>query len=319
MNTVKPLIGLGTAAIGRPQYINVRQEEGASISLEEFRNKGRDTLEYAYQNGIRYFDTAPGYGLAEELLLDWVKTKQDPDIEVATKWGYTYVANFDPTATTHEIKEHSLTKLNEQWLQSQKLLPYLKIYQVHSATFDSGILENEEILKRLYELKSKHNLIMGITTTGDNQIEVIKKTLNIVIEGNSLFDAFQVTYNVLDQSLNDIMDTLKEQHNKVIIKEALANGRLFPNDNYLTYQPLYQILQKLADKYKVGIDAIALRFCIDSIQPYKVLSGAANSDHITDNLKVSNFTLNTNEIEILKSFRSKPSEYWEERKKLGWN
>lgn len=78
-------IGLGTADLGRPQYINIRQEKNKVITLEEFRKSSRDTLEYAYQQGIRYFDTAPGYGLAEELLLDWVKVKNDPNIEVATK------------------------------------------------------------------------------------------------------------------------------------------------------------------------------------------------------------------------------------------
>jgi 5-carboxymethyl-2-hydroxymuconate isomerase len=29
----------------------------------------------------------------------------------------------------------------------------IKKYQVHSATFESGILENSDVLKRLYEIK----------------------------------------------------------------------------------------------------------------------------------------------------------------------
>ena len=141
------MIGLGTAALGRPQYINIRQEKSKNFSLHTFRQQGRNTLNRAYHQGIRYFDTAPGYGMAEQLLLDWVKEKGDDSIEVATKWGYTYVANFNADATQHEVKEHSLSKLNEQWKQSGQLLPYLSTYQIHSATFETGVLENRSVLR----------------------------------------------------------------------------------------------------------------------------------------------------------------------------
>jgi aryl-alcohol dehydrogenase-like predicted oxidoreductase len=70
-------IGLGTAAIGRPQYINLRQEAVDDFSLAEFRKHGKLILNEAYRNGIRYFDTAPGYGLAEQLLIDWIQEVED--------------------------------------------------------------------------------------------------------------------------------------------------------------------------------------------------------------------------------------------------
>ncbi len=313
------LIGIGTAAIGRPQYINIRQEEIETLTIESFKKKGWDLLELAYQQGIRYFDTAPGYGLAEELLIDWALSKNDPLIEVATKWGYTYTANFDPKAIQHEIKEHSISKLNEQWVKSKQLLPNLKIYQIHSATFESGVLENKTVLQKLLALKKEHNIEIGITTTGHNQVDVIKKALEVRVDEYSIFDAFQVTYNILDQSITDIAQVLKEQNKKLIIKEAMANGRLFPNQAYPQYKQLYTFLQKLANKYQVGIDAIALRFCIDSIDPYKILSGAANKAHLNDNLKTATFQLSLEEIELLSALKTRPENYWIERKKLSWN
>ncbi|MBQ0734280.1 aldo/keto reductase [Aquimarina celericrescens] len=313
------IIGLGTAAIGRPQYINIRQEASDQISLEDFRQLGRSTLEYAYQQGIRYFDTAPGYGLAEELLIDWVKTKNDPTIQIATKWGYTYTANFDLEAKQHEVKEHSLSKLNEQWQKSKELLSNLTIYQIHSATFESGVLENEAVLQKLLELRKEYNIDIGITTTGSNQVEVLKKALDIEVESHSLFEAFQVTYNVKDQNTFEMIKTLKNQAKKVIIKEALANGRLFPNKKYRHYQKLYSFMGQLANKYNVGIDAIALRFCIDTVEPFKILSGASDKIQIIDNLKTLTFQLEDEEIELLKSFRINPENYWSERKRLPWN
>lgn len=311
-------IGLGTAAIGRPQYINIRQENPAPFSLDDFIQKAEAVLDEAYINGIRYYDTAPGYGIAEQILINWVKKQHDPEIEVATKWGYTYTANFDPNATVHEVKEHSLRKLNEQWEQSKRLVPNLSTYQIHSATLDTGVLENTDIHERLYELKTENSLLMGITTSGTNQIEIIRKALDVEIEGAPLFDTFQITYNMLDQSLATIADQLLAQGKRLIIKEALANGRILSPVQFPHYQTLYQSLREIAEKYNVGIDAVALRFCIDTLHPFTVLSGVSNPEHISLNLKAFNFTLDEDEITQLKSFQISPETYWTERKNLDW-
>lgn len=312
-------IGLGTAAIGRPHYINIRQETSSNFSLDAFKRDGLAILDDAYQRGIRYFDTAPGYGLAEQLLIDWVIEKDDPDIEIATKWGYTYVADFSPNASQHEIKEHSLSKLNEQWEQSKTLLPFLSTYQIHSATFETGVLENKAVLNRLAELKKENGLDIGITTSGQNQIEVIKKALDVAIEGNALFDIFQVTYNIFDQSLAQTSKELSVQNKKIVIKEALANGKVFPNTKYPQHAIVYKKLQELAVKYKTGLDAIALRFCIDSIDPFKVLSGASNKSHLSDNLQATQFKLEGKDLSTLKDLAISPEQYWDERKQLTWN
>lgn len=312
-------IGLGTASIGRPSYINIRQEENAPFSLEAFKAMAMTVLDEAYRQGVRYFDTAPGYGLAEKWLLEWLEKQDDHSIELATKWGYTYVANFDPDAAVHEVKEHSLSKLNEQWEQSQCLLPYLTTYQIHSATLETGVLRNNKVLNRLAELRDKHDLRIGLTASGESQCAILEEALSIEMGGRDLFEVYQVTYNILDQSVGLLAKQLAERGKRFIIKEALANGRLFPNKDYPHYQELYRILRGLAGKYQVGIDAIALRFCVDSLTPYQVLSGAAIPAHLSDNLQAEHFELEASELAILKNFGISTTAYWSERKKLGWN
>ena len=312
-------LGLGTAALGRPQYINIRQNDVDNSDLETFRKESFQVLEEAYNAGIRYFDTAPGYGLAEELVLDWLETKDDNSIEIATKWGYTYTANFDANATVHEVKEHSLAKLNEQWNFSKQLLPYLKVYQIHSATLETGVLENQEVLKQLAFLKKEYNLKIGLTTTGTNQVDVIKKALDVFVDGKQLFDVFQVTYNFLEQSLLEIIDELHQQNKKIVIKEALANGRVFSNKNYTHYQEMYASLEKLSKKHKVGIDAIALKYCEQTIPKSTVLSGASNANQLKENLKINSFSLSADDVNLLNSFKTDAEHYWSERKNLEWN
>jgi aryl-alcohol dehydrogenase-like predicted oxidoreductase len=313
-------IGLGTAAIGRPLYINVNQGNAEDVfTLESFKKKGIAMLNYAYNLGIRYFDTAPGYGLAEQLLIDWVTKKNDPSIIVATKWGYTYVANFDPNAKIHEVKEHSLKKLNEQWNISKHLLPYIKYYQIHSATLESGVLTNKVVLERLFQLKEEYNLKVGLTTTGSNQSDVLKKGMDIHFQGKPLFEVFQCTYNILDQSIYQLGRQIIKDGKQLVIKEALANGRLFPNNAYPVYKDLYKELMDISTKYEVGIDAIALNFCLAQLKGAIVLSGANKPEYLQQNLKAKNLKLSIQEIDTLAKYKRTPEFYWEERKQLGWN
>lgn len=311
-------LGLGTAAIGRPHYINIRSSPNQDIfHKDKFINEGIAMLSHAYAKGIRHFDTAPGYGIAEEIILKWIKLEKPQNITISTKWGYTYVANFDKNALQHEIKEHSINKLNEQWAFSKQLLPYLNIYQIHSATFDSGVLTNSEVHKRLFELKLKYGLEIGLSVSGEDQNKIIEKALAVKINNQSLFTSFQVTYNVFDQSLLGIIDQLKGK--KIIIKEALANGRIFPNENYKNHQQAYSLLENLSVKYQTSIDAIAISFINQTIDPYSTLSGASEKEQLKSNLKSEIINLSSEDISAIKKLAISPNKYWNERKQLAWN
>jgi len=313
-------IGLGLAALGRPEYINIRDGNTPNKSQEAFMENAFSVLNFAYKQGIRYFDTAPSYGKGEQFLINWNSKYQHKDVTLSTKWGYTYVADWKLGFNgAHEVKEHSLDKLIEQWQISKKLLPAIKIYQVHSATFESGILENKDVLKRLYELKIQTGLQIGITTSGSHQSKIIEAALKIKIENEDLFDSYQVTYNILEQSTHAILTHLLQLRKTVIIKEALANGRIFKNEKFHHYQKLYKTLDSLAKRHNVGTDAVALRFVMDNLEPTYLLSGASSKEQIEQNIKAQNFKLEKEELKVLKSFKIDSHEYWEERNKLSWN
>ena len=313
-------IGLGLAALGRPEYINIRNGTIPNKSLEAFTENAFSVLNFAYEQGIRYFDTAPSYGKGEQFLINWNSKYLHKDVTLSTKWGYTYVADWElGFSGAHEVKQHSLDKLKEQWQVSKKLQPALKIYQVHSATFESGILENEEVLKQLFEIKKQTGLQIGITTSGVHQSEIIEAALSIQIEKEDLFDSFQVTYNILEQTTHTILNQLLKRGKTVIIKEALANGRIFKNEKFSHYQKLYNVLDTLSKKYQVGTDAIALRFVMDNLEPTFLLSGASSKEQLSQNIKAHNFKLKKEELTVLKSFKTGSKAYWEERNKLAWN
>lgn len=312
-------IGLGLAALGRPEYINVRSQLDPDKSVEAYRSNALRVMDFAYENGIRHFDTAASYGKGEQFLRDWNTKNAYNDVKLSSKWGYSYVANWEIGFNgQHEIKEHSLAKLQEQWLEAQKLLPALDTYQIHSATFESGVLENSDVLQALHLIKETTGIKIGLSVSGANQSEVLEAAFNIKVNDNSLFDSFQVTFNILEQSTYKVLQKILQHNKNVIIKEGLANGRLIENINYEHYKSLYKRLNELSEKYGVGVDAIALRFIMDYLKPQLVLSGASSIRQLNENMQARTFVLNKNELSDLKSFASEPKQYWQERSSLSW-
>jgi hypothetical protein len=138
-----------------------------------------EVLDAAWDAGIRYFDAARSYGRGEAFLGAWLRRREIPegDAVVASKWGYTYAADWRIKAAHHEIKDHSLSVLQRQWRESRENLgDHLHLYQIHSATFDSGVLENREVHRELARLKGE-GILIGLTLSCPRQAEVLERAM----------------------------------------------------------------------------------------------------------------------------------------------
>ena len=101
----------------------------------------------------------------------------------------------------------------------------LRVYQIHSATFDSGVLDNLEVLDELARLK-RRGMIIGLTLSRANQAEILRRARTINRDGEPLFGCVQATWNLLEPSAGPALAEARAVGMGVIIKEALANGRL---------------------------------------------------------------------------------------------
>jgi aryl-alcohol dehydrogenase-like predicted oxidoreductase len=221
------VFGLGLAALGRPGYLTVGHgvSVGSDRSVEALRRRCHQVCDAAWEGGIRWFDAARSYGRAEEFLAGWLAHRHiDPEqVSVSSKWGYTYTADWKVDAEVPEIKDHSATALAGQWPETDGLLGrWLRLYQVHSATLQSGILDDAETLRSLAEL----GVPVGLSLSGPNQSDTLHRALTIEIDGTPLFSAVQATWNLLETSTGPALAEAKAAGWTVIIKEALANGRL---------------------------------------------------------------------------------------------
>ncbi len=241
--TVTP-IGLGLAALGRPGYINLGHGKDLdhSYDITAMEAHAHTVLDAAWGAGIRYFDAARSYGRAEAFLASWLQSRKiDPaSVTVGSKWGYTYTADWQvtlPAGQKHEVKDHTLPVLQRQWQESQSLLgDQLNLYQIHSATLDSGVLEDTAVLTHLAHLRSTGTVI-GLSLSGTGQADTLWRALEIEVDGQLLFGSVQATWNILEQSATAVLTAAHEAGLGVIVKEALANGRLTPATKPPTFNP----------------------------------------------------------------------------------
>jgi aryl-alcohol dehydrogenase-like predicted oxidoreductase len=311
-------IGLGLAALGRPGYVTVghASDLAGRTSPEAMERHAHAVLDAAFASGIRYLDAARSYGRAEAFLASWLASRgvAGSDITVGTKWGYTYTAGWRVEAEIHEVKEHSLATLQRQWGETQGLLDgTVDLLQVHSATLDSGILDDAAVHDELARLRATGQVrAIGISLSGPAQAETLRRAMEITRDGRPVFDAVQATWNALEPSVGAKLADAHAAGMGVIIKEALANGRLVRGAEAGT-------LRRHADRLGVAVDAVALAFVLEQPWADVVLSGAATVAQLHSNLSAAAVALDDEARHALEGLARPAEVYWRERAALDWN
>jgi len=274
-------LGLGLASLGRPGYLNIGHdaEVGADKSVKALRARSFEVLDFAYEQGIRDFDTARSYGRGEEFLGEWLRSRNPTEVTVSSKWGYVYTAEWEVAADPPEVKHHDVETFKRQLEETRANLGgFLDLYQIHSATPESGVLANDAVLAAMAEA----GVALGVSVSGTSQAETIDAAARL-----DLFDSVQATWNLHERAAED---ALARWGKKVIVKEALANGRL------------------------AARDAEALSAALHRPWATVVLSGAASIEVLRSNLRARETPPRD-----LPELREDSAAYWALRSSLAWN
>ena len=195
-------IGLGLAALGRPAYINLGHGgDVADPSVERMERTAHEVLDAAHEGGVRWFDAARSYGRAEDFLASWLASRglRPGDVTVSSKWGYRYTAGWRVDAAEHEVKDLSAEHFRTQWRETRERLgDYVGLYQIHSATLDSGVLDDPAVRRELDALRAG-GIRVGLTVTGADQAATIERAL-----ATGGFDAVQATWNLHERSAEQL-------------------------------------------------------------------------------------------------------------------
>jgi aryl-alcohol dehydrogenase-like predicted oxidoreductase len=304
-------IGLGLAALGRPGYINLGHGEDlrGQTDVEAMERNAHTVLDAALDGGVRYFDAARSYGKAEAFLASWLDRRGlgPGEVTVGSKWGYTYTAGWRVDDDAPEVKDLTAATLRRQLAESRAILgAHLRLYQIHSATLESGVLADRDVLEELSRLREE-GLAIGLSVTGPRQAETIRRGLEV-----GGFDTVQATWNLLERSAGPALAEAHEAGLGVLVKELLANGRLTARggDSFLT---------QIAAERRTTPDALA--FAAVLAQPWAdvALSGATTEEQLESNLAALGVGYDDELDGLLAPLVEEPGQYWTTRAALPWN
>jgi aryl-alcohol dehydrogenase-like predicted oxidoreductase len=318
-------LGLGLAAVGRPAYITLGRAHdlAGDRSVEAMYARAGMVLDAAWAASVRYVDVARSYGRAEEFLARWLDERgvAADAVTIGSKWGYRYTAAWRLDAAVHEQKEHSLTRFRTQLAESRALLgDRLALYQIHSATLESGCLDDQPLLSALVEGRAAGAYrAVGITLTGPGAAAVLERALAAHVDGVRVFDVVQATFNLLEPSLATGLEAARGCGLRVIAKEVFANGRLSPANDRPPDAALRATLAHVAAGVHLTVDQLAVAWVLAHPFVDVALSGAATAAQVISHAAAVGRTLPAGDLEALAPLAEPVAQYWSTRASLPWS
>jgi aryl-alcohol dehydrogenase-like predicted oxidoreductase len=129
--------------------------------------------------------------------------------------------------------------------------------------------------------------------------------------GRRLFTTVQSTWNLMEPSVGAALAEAHDGGAHVLVKEALANGRLAADPP--------APLRRVAERHGVGADTVALAAALAQPWADTVLSGAVSVAQLDSNLQAGALTLDGHELDELCRSATSPDDYWRDRAALTWN
>jgi aryl-alcohol dehydrogenase-like predicted oxidoreductase len=175
-----------------------------------------------------------------------------------------------------------------------------------------------EVLKELARLR-EGGWRIGLTLTGPAQAETLRRAMAARIDGVPLFDTVQATWNLLERSVGDVLAEAHSAGMGIIVKEALANGRLTVKNDDPNFAAKREALQSQAARLGCSLDALALAAVLARPWCDVVLSGAATVEQLRSNVGALSVAWDDEAEGALAEMAEPTGAYWATRAGLAWN
>jgi len=285
---------LDTSKIGKTDVVVTKIGMGGAPLGGLDSRTAQDTLEYAFAQGIRYFDTAPlyGSGLSEIHNGGFLSTLPRNDFVLSSKVGRLIIPgqdipfNYTKEGILRSIDE-SLTRLN---------LDSLDIVLIHDPDnhYSSALNEAFPTLAKLRE----QGVIKAIGA-GMNQWEMLRQFAK-----DADFDCFLVAgrYTLLDHSaLHELMPLCLEKDISLILGGPYNSGILASDLNTKStyfYDPSPpEIIEKakkikqVCDRHQVPLKAAAIQFGLMHQSVASTIPGPRSPKEIEDNIVMASIKI----------------------------
>ncbi|TKI55311.1 aldo/keto reductase [Brevibacillus antibioticus] len=303
----KKQLGFGTAPLGN-MFRNIPEEEALA------------TVDAAWENGVRYFDSAPFYGagLAELRLGEALAKRPRDEYVLSTKVGRIIL---------DELEDPTLRDLGEKG----GLFEYGRKNKIHVDYSEDGTLRSiEDSLKRLQtdrlDIVYVHDIAQdfygdewlskfesarkgafraltrlrdeGVIKSwglGVNRVEPIEIAMAL---DEAQPDAFLMAgrYSLLDhdRALQRVMPNAAKMNAKIIVGGPYSSGVLAGGTHFEYQKASPEIMAKvdrikaIANRHNISIKAAALQFVLANPAVAAVIPGASRPDRITEDVAAMN-------------------------------
>lgn len=261
-------LGLGTVEIGLPYGIGVK-----NLPTEP---EAERILKTAVELGVTYFDTARGYGVAEERI-GKSRIGQLPGIVIGTKCGQWLKQEPD----LHGIELAKRIRADIDTSRSTLHQEQLQLVQLHNELPD--FTDFRELIEILQQLKDEGKVAhVGVATRGEVAAQAAIAT--------DFFETLQVAYSLLDQRMGrareSILQLARQKNIGVINRSVLLKGAL--TGAYTKLPPPLTPLKTnaaqaaaLAAELGTDLPSLALRFAASHPAISTILIGTIAPTHLT--------------------------------------
>ena len=204
-------------------------------------------LESAYSMGIRFFDTAPSYGLSEERLgkfLSSLPHEERKKVTVATKFGERWNAEKQEAYIDHSY-ESSMLSIEKSF----SFLGSIDVLQLHKASVK--LLENVDISRVFDQAKAMGVKNFGVSVS---DIETGKQACS-----DMRFSFIQLPYNKEKTDLLPVIHSAIQRNTQILFNRPFGMGALVDNPK------------------------AAYAFIIDTKVSGYILTGTASVAHLKEN------------------------------------
>ena len=273
---IKSKLILGTVQFGLNYGINNFTGKPSKLEINKILN-------YAFDSGIRFLDTAEVYGNSHLIIGDFHKNHPKKYFKIITKL---------PNKIDQNIEKKIIDYLEE--LQVKKLEALL----FHSFLSYKSNLKN---LKNLIELKSSKIIkYIGVSIYTNEEF-------NKVIDDDNI-DLIQLPFNLLDNNniRGELIAKAKSKNKIIHTRSSYLQGLFFLQDNKKNKitealsDPLNKI-KYLSNETKLSIQKIALSYCLSQKNIDFVIIGVDNVEQLKLSVNTTKSMLNKDVVDCINS------------------
>ena len=270
-----------------------------------------DAVHAALDQGITFFDTADTYGLGQsEITLGKALGEHRKDVIVASKFGVR-------AGNGKTVYDNSPEWIREALQGSLKRLgtDYIDLYQIH---YRDNITPISAVVATLEDLKKEGYIrYFGLSNIHQEDLKELQPYVG-------KFVSFQDEYSLACRKNEMDMLMIADQMNLTPLTwgslgQGILTGKYDKNtvfdsndrrsrDIYVNFHgkkllknlEIVEVLKKIAKEHEKSVASVAIRFILDYLPESVVLCGAKRPSQIIGNAEGAGWSLNNDEIEMLK-------------------